>query len=110
MRKEVPAQIQNILNETRSELLRIYPDRLKEMILFGSYARGDFTNESDIDLLLLLDQVNDICTERNKYQGIISRISLKYDTVISIIPIGLDDFSHKKTPLILNINKEGIKV
>jgi predicted nucleotidyltransferase len=47
-----------------------------EMILFGSYARGDFMNESDIDLMLLLDNMNDVASEGDKYRSIISRISL----------------------------------
>jgi len=110
MTKELPVQIQTILKETSVELKSLYSNRLKEIILFGSYARGDFMNESDIDLMVLLENINDIATESNKYRSLISRISLKYDTVISVIPFGFDEFHQKSTPLILNIKNEGIRL
>lgn len=110
MSKELPAQIQTILKETYDELKSLYADRLKEVILFGSYARGDYMNESDIDLILLLDNLNDVASEGDKYRPIVSRISLKYDTVVSIIPFRFDDFYQKMTPLTLNIQREGIRL
>jgi predicted nucleotidyltransferase len=110
MQKELPAQIQSILKETYHELKSLYSDHLKEMILFGSYARGDFMNESDIDLMLLLDNMNDVASEGDKYRSMISRISLKYDTVVSIVPFHFEEFQQKRTPLILNVKNEGIKM
>jgi uncharacterized protein len=109
METKIPASVQEIIRETREELELIYADHLKEIILFGSYARGDFTNESDINLILLLDKI-DASRERAKYSSVISRISLKYDTVVSVIPIEYEEFHRKRTPLILNVNREGIKV
>lgn len=109
MKTKIPARVEEIIQETREELERIYADHLKEIILFGSYARGDFTNESDIDLILLLDKI-DASRERGKYSPVISRISLKYDTVVSVIPFEYEEFHRKRTPLILNVGKEGIKV
>ncbi len=110
MPKELPTQIQIILKETSDELRSIYSGHLKEMILFGSYARGDFINESDIDLMLLLDNMKDVVAESDKYLSVISRISLKYDTVVSIIPFSFDEFYQKRTPLILNVKNEGIRI
>ena len=110
MVREIPHRVQKILKETRNELQKIYSDRLKEIILFGSYARGDFMNDSDIDIILLLEGVKDISTEREKYLPITSRLSLKYDTVISVVPFDSQFFYQKRTPLILNVNKEGIRI
>lgn len=110
MQKELPAQIQTIVKETYSELKAVYSDHLREMILFGSYARGDFMNESDIDLIILLDKIKDIASEGDKYRSIISRISLKYDKIVSIIPFNFEEFYKKATPLILNARKESIKI
>ena len=80
------------------------------MILFGSYSRGDFTEESDIDIALLIDKMENISSERKKYLSAISRLSLKYDTVISVIPFDYMTFQSKRTPLILNVTWEGIKI
>ena len=98
------------MKETRNELQKIYSDRLKEIILFGSYARGDFMADSDIDIILLLEGIKDISTEREKYLPITGRLSLKYDTVISVVPFDFKFFHQKRTPLILNVNKEGIRI
>ena len=80
------------------------------MILYGSYARGDYAEGSDIDLVLLLDQLTDVTAERKKYLPVISRISLEYDTVVSIVPFDAREFQTRRTPLILNVNREGIRV
>jgi predicted nucleotidyltransferase len=110
MAKKIPKRVDHILRETRIELQNIYAERLKEIILFGSYARGDYSSESDIDLLLLLDRFIDLAAEREKYIAVVSRISLKYDTVLSVIPFDFQAYQTKKTPLILNIHKEGVSV
>ena len=36
-------------------LCKIYGKHLKTVILYGSYARGDYTKDSDIDIMVLLD-------------------------------------------------------
>ena len=110
MKKSIPSNIQEIIQETEQELQKLYSTRLKELILFGSFARGDFTEDSDIDLLLLLENMEDIASERSRYFPIISQLSLKYDTVISVIPYSVDEFHSKKTPFTLNVAKEGVKV
>jgi len=108
--KRIPKRVRSILKEVREELQRIYLDRLKEIILFGSYARGDAAEGSDIDIVLLLEDVKDIYAEREKFFPVTSRISLKYDTVVSVVPFDSREFRQKRTPLILNIGKEGIPV
>lgn len=110
MARKIPIKIQRILQETRIELQKIYSDRLKGIILYGSYARGDYSRDSDIDLLLVLEQLNDFSVEREKYLSMVSRISLKYDTVLSVIPYDYQAYQTKKTPLLLNIQKEGVRV
>lgn len=110
MAKKVPKKVRTIVNEAREELREIYHDRLKQMILYGSYARGDHAEGSDIDIVMLLERLTDVTVERKKYLPIVSRISLKYDTVLSIVPLDFDEFHRKRTPLILNVSREGIQL
>ncbi|WP_298269071.1 nucleotidyltransferase domain-containing protein [Geobacter sp.] len=108
MAQRFPDKIDQLLAETRSELQRIYGPRLKEIILFGSYARGDFTDDSDVDIIIVLDTLQDIVTERERYLTAISDISLKYDTVVSVIPYEATAFHTRRSPLLLNIRHEGM--
>jgi predicted nucleotidyltransferase len=54
LHKKLPKKVQQIVQEAKEQLQAIYSGRLQEMILFGSYARGDYTKGSDIDLLILV--------------------------------------------------------
>ena len=79
MNGNIPQQIRHIVKETTSELHKIYHTHLKDVIVFGSYARGDFTENSDIDLCILLDEMQSVVSEREKYSSVISTLCLKYD-------------------------------
>ncbi len=48
-------RIHPVLNTFIDKIKAIYGDALKSVILFGSYARGDERDGSDVDILLLLD-------------------------------------------------------
>jgi predicted nucleotidyltransferase len=106
MAKKLPKKVVQILAEVKSKLGALYPEQLKDVILFGSYARGDFVESSDIDLLLLYQTPTLIC-ERDRYFPVVCDLSLKYDTVLSVIQMDIKTFETRKSPLILNIQKEG---
>ena len=106
----IPEDIKKIINTTARELRNIYTDRLRELILFGSYARGDYSTHSDIDIAAIIDNVSDAMVEHEKYFDVISHLSLENDVVLSVVPIDSRDFEQKRSPLILNIEKEGIRV
>ncbi len=53
MARKRPGKIVKVLAEAKALLGAQYANRLKGIVLFGSYARGDFTEGPDIDLLVL---------------------------------------------------------
>ena len=110
MAKRFPEKIESILKEVKDQLGVLYAGRLKEVILFGSYARGDYTEGSDIDLLVLLDRLGEPEAERARYLSTICELSLKYDTVVSVVPMDYRVFRSKKTPLTLNVTREGVRL
>ncbi|MGQ9631229.1 MAG: nucleotidyltransferase domain-containing protein [bacterium] len=89
-------------------LKEIYSNRLKGVILYGSYARGDATDGSDIDLIILLEDMNEPIAELERCSKEIHRIDFEYDTLISIIPLDVNQYNTGKLPLILNAKREGI--
>ncbi len=51
----LPAPIAEALARFRTALRERFGDRLRELVLFGSQARGEATEESDVDLLVVVD-------------------------------------------------------
>ena len=52
----VSALVGDVLARYRARLERALPGRVRRMTLFGSHARGEATEDSDIDVLVLLDR------------------------------------------------------
>ena len=48
-------EMQNLITEYVTAVKKIYGNHLKQVILYGSYARGDYTKDSDVDIMLLVD-------------------------------------------------------
>jgi len=102
--------IKNILSEVKVELRKLYNDNLVEVVLYGSYARGDYDGNSDIDLLIVLKNLKSAGEEIDRIVDAIYDIDLKYNTLISIVPISYKDYKNINSPLLLNVRKEGVIV
>lgn len=113
MKKKLPkksATIATILQKFQIDLLKVYGEHLQKIILFGSYARGDFRENSDIDLLLLFDNSFTDFQKNDLIYDIICDYLLDNQVVISPNGATVSDFKNKITPLYLNIKREGITV
>ena len=102
--------IQNILAELRHHFEAIYGDRMVNMILFGSQARGEATAESDIDVMVVLKGPVKPGNEISRTGEISAEISLKYDVVIPCIFMSAERYATGRNPLILNVHREGVPV
>lgn len=88
-------------------------EKLEAVILYGSYARGDNDDESDIDIFLLINCPEAAVREyRNPVADISSALSLENDVSVSILPFSTEVFDRYKNamPFLINIMKEGIRV
>ena len=103
-------RIKKVLQELRSELESIYGTRLRQLVLFGSQARGDVAAESDIDVLVVLDGAVTPGKEIARTGGVVAALSLKFDCVISCVFISADRYSSEQTSLLLNIRNEGVAI
>lgn len=107
------AEMSMLLNEAAEGLKAIYGDHIVGIILFGSYARGDFTKDSDIDIAVILDlERGQESAFRSKLIEFSSDLDLKYDTLTSFRCIPHSEFEQWKDtlPFYLNIQREGIKI
>jgi predicted nucleotidyltransferase len=92
------------------ELRELYGGRLKQVLLFGSWARGDAHPESDIDLLVVLDRVESRSEERRRMDEIIERHSFDNDTIVAEIPVSEADLAAAETPLLMRVREEAVRI
>ncbi len=101
--------IKEIIKEFKTKIESIAGSHLKHIILFGSIARGDAVEGSDIDLLLVFNSKISPDMIR-KIRDASNFLSLKYDVVISEFLFTEEEFEKYKTPFLLNVKKEGVKI
>ncbi|MCK7514903.1 MAG: nucleotidyltransferase domain-containing protein [Desulfobacterales bacterium] len=79
-------------------------------MLFGSQAREDAVDGSDIDIMIKLKdkEVDSIKELRKHYRYILADLSLEFDQVISCIYISENRYLNEKSPLLINVRREGI--
>lgn len=94
-----------------SEIQKLLKNRLKKVILYGSYARGDFNENSDIDIMILTD-LNDREIEdyRDKISDIAYDIELDTGIVLSPVIKNIEKYNMRADfiPFYKNVQKEGV--
>lgn len=103
--------VQQIAAEFKAELQKLYGEELSALVLFGSHAKGDFKEESDIDFAVVLKNPNTRgSAEIFKISSVSSELGLKYSELISVFPISKKRFKSSKLPVFQEIRKEGIQI
>ena len=84
----------------------------KEAYLYGSYARGDYNKDSDVDILLTVEESQSVISKhRMDIARLSSELSLKHDITVSISVKPAEQFERCNAvlPFYQNVVKEGIK-
>ncbi len=110
-RKEnLDSEILQLAEESALRIRSSFGDRVSQIILFGSCARGENTKDSDVDIALILKgKYNHLL-----YEDILADISAdmmdKYNELVNFICLSLKDYTEKKGwyPFYMNIEKDGI--
>jgi predicted nucleotidyltransferase len=90
----------SVASAVAADLRDLYGDRLRTVVLFGSWARGDAHPESDVDLLVVLDQVRSRREELARMSDVLWRHSLEHDVVV---------FRESDEPLLVRARAEGVR-
>jgi uncharacterized protein len=100
-----------LLNEARTAIKSIYGDRLAKIILYGSYARSEQTEESDIDLLVVVkDAEIDRFKEISEINHYFYPMRLKYEIDISVHPITQQSFEKGVGFFLKRVKAEGKEI
>jgi len=103
-------QALEIAAKVRAGLERIYGSRLRGVYLYGSAARDELTEDSDIDIAVVLDQVEDSFAEHERVSDLRSDLSLEYDTLVSFLFAGEEEMRIGRFAVHRFIQGEGIAV
>ncbi|MFW5945205.1 MAG: nucleotidyltransferase domain-containing protein [Bacteroidota bacterium] len=98
-----------ILTDSKIHLRQNYGDSIKDVILFGSQARGDSTKDSDYDILVILKKDYTHKDER-KIINLCYDIDLKYDIIIDVHVLSSNELKslRGKQPIFINALRTGI--
>jgi predicted nucleotidyltransferase len=97
------------LEKLKRDIINVIGNKFKMLILFGSYSRGEESDFSDIDLLLIVrESISPY--EKNKINEIIAKFSLENDIVVSCIDYPENIYREYNTPFLLNVKGEGYEI
>ncbi len=109
----MPQTISRLISEYVTEIQKIYGMHLKQVILYGSYARGDFTSDSDVDIMLLVDLPED---KLSGFSDALSELGFEYNIGYNVwfMPVvkNIDHFNYwcQVYPFYSNVVKEEISL
>lgn len=107
----MPQIMQNLITLYVEQIKNVYGSHLRQIILYGSYARGDYSKDSDVDIMILLDISDmEIKSYFDKLTDMTFDFNMNYD--IDIKPIAKNEEHFKKWvvnyPFYANVYKEGV--
>ncbi len=102
------ASILVLLTSLRQGLEGLYGGRLYGVFLFGSHARGQATADSDVDVLIVLDEITDYGRERDRISHLTAPLSLDCDLSISTVLMPRSEWLHADGPFYLNVREDAI--
>ena len=103
--------LQALMQQYVSCIHQIYGSHLRQVILYGSYARGDFQPDSDVDVMILLD-LSDLDLKQYSQKLSYMTYDFNMDNDLDIKPIAKNEQHFKKWvvnyPFYANVRKEGV--
>ncbi len=105
--------LETILKKISETYYAVYGEDIVKIVLYGSYARGDYQSNSDIDIVAIVrGERRDLQERLKKVWSISVELEIEYETVISPTVIPFEEYEKYKEdmPYYRNIQKEGVEV
>ncbi|MEK7408526.1 MAG: nucleotidyltransferase domain-containing protein [Acidobacteriota bacterium] len=106
----LPPGVAAALEELKRALREIYGPRLRGVYLYGSYARNEAGQESDVDILIELDGRVQTGIEISRINTVVSSICLKNDLLISTFPISAESLENQRSPFLTCVRREAVRL
>ena len=106
-------EVRTIIAQLREKLANIFPQEQFDIILFGSYARNDADNESDIDVMFLVNSSRQTIQEKHWQIGeAAAEVLMDFGIVVSPI-VENRAYYHANAdllPFFKNVQREGVRI
>jgi len=103
-------KIERILKEIKRYLKERYGEKIRKVILYGSYARGEATEDSDVDVMVVIsDDLNTRDVERY-IDPFVADILLEKKELVSVIVVKESVYENEESDIIMNVHREGVVV
>jgi predicted nucleotidyltransferase len=90
-----------------ADLRRLYGSRMRKVVLFGSWARDDADDESDLDLLVVLESMESPFAEIDRMSDVVWPHAQQHGIAISVVPVRAEDERGSKTAFLRRVRAEG---
>ena len=100
--------VQAALTEAREALHDLYGARLLRLVLYGSHARGEAHDESDVDVLVVLDGAVDFMRETHLLVDQQLALFDRHGVSVHLFPFAAERYADGGHPLMMNVHEEGI--
>ena len=101
-------KVRSILGELNLRLLALYGERLRGVYLFGSHARDEANEESDADILIVLDRVENYSREIDTTSELTSELSLEHGISLSRVFATEEQWRTGQTNFFQNLREEAV--
>ncbi len=101
-------EIKDLIKEIKRNLIDRYSNKIKQVIIYGSFARGEATKDSDIDIAIIIDDNLSVDVVEEGLSDFLFDILLEKNELISAFAIPEKIFKNYNSPYILNVKKEAI--
>ena len=99
--------LEDVLGDLDGGLRDLYGRRYRGLVLYGSHARGEADESSDVDLLLLLERPVQVGKEIRRSSGLVASLALQAGLVLSLVPVSVEDYRASSDPYLINARTEG---
>ncbi len=97
-----------ILDRIRTALRSAYGERLERVVLYGSRARGDASEDSDYDVAVFIERIGSNWEEFNKLADIELTILEDTGSAVHTMPYPAGIWAHPSAPLMYEIRRDGM--
>ncbi len=109
-RSDARARAEGLARRIKLFLLACYDQGIRQVLLYGSHARGTAQPGSDVDLLVVTTDDVDARAVRRSLEEVLLDILLEEGELVSVIVVPERLYRSYRSPLLVNVRREGVPV